>query len=265
MTLRRTDAAGRGDWIAPRLGSWGTAASITPHGFEAYVRIFHPADAVYLRWDEGTLLNQHPRNGAGGSSAEDDRRRSWAEIAARQGKTVHPLMQWWSILGHHENPRRGDDGWQIGDPATGDVGARSLAVIASILSSYTGTPDDCTGAVWEGFGGIVEEMPWDILPAPELHVPSRTYLMFDCALDDFAGDYWQAPHTTSFPMLNLLWPADRAWFVGSEIDYDSTIVGAPRGAVDELLACPSLETAEVGPDDSLASDADRINRPHPRR
>jgi hypothetical protein len=46
---------------------------------------------------------------------------------------------------------------------------------------------------------------------------------------------------------NLIWPADHAWFVQSEVDLDSTLVGGSRSLVDALLAAPCLETWEGSP------------------
>ncbi|MCU1406681.1 MAG: hypothetical protein JWQ43_2984 [Glaciihabitans sp.] len=264
MTLRRTESVEAGDWIAPRLGSWGTAAGVTPRGFEAYARVFHPVEAQFLRWEGDRLLN----------SVEDSTigLLSWAEVARRRGTSVHPLMQWEKILAGHTNPRYGEDGWQYGSPQQGDVGARELAVICRVLETATGTPADCTAAVWEGWGDLVEKMPWEILPAPELVLPSRTYLMFDCGTADFTDHPTANPRaavTTQptdglFRTLNLLWPADLSWFIGSEIDFDSTVIGGPRAAIDRLLASAELEAMEIGPDDSLAHDTDAVNgKPHP--
>ncbi|MGY1855148.1 hypothetical protein [Modestobacter sp. SYSU DS0290] len=58
---------------------------------------------------------------------------------------------------------------------------------------------------------------------------------------------------------NLWWPADRSWCVGTEIDFDSTLVAGSRALVDELLAHPVLEALEVHPEGSLTWDADEIN------
>lgn len=66
-----------------------------------------------------------------------------------------------------------------------------------------------------------------------------------------ARDVGQAP--------NLIWAADRAWFVASEVDFDSTLIGGSNGLIDDLLRDRHLETAIVLPEDSLAEDADRFN------
>lgn len=58
---------------------------------------------------------------------------------------------------------------------------------------------------------------------------------------------------------NLVWPADHAWCVGTEVDFDSTLVGCSRTAADEILSCKELEAVPIDPHDSLQHDADRIN------
>jgi hypothetical protein len=58
---------------------------------------------------------------------------------------------------------------------------------------------------------------------------------------------------------NLIWPADRAWFVASEIDFDSTLVAGTSALIEEILDSPALEAWPVEPGSSLAYDADRVN------
>jgi len=62
---------------------------------------------------------------------------------------------------------------------------------------------------------------------------------------------WQSP--------NLLWPADRGWFLASEIDFNSTLVAGDTDLIANILACPALESWPVHPHDSLASDGDMVN------
>jgi hypothetical protein len=59
---------------------------------------------------------------------------------------------------------------------------------------------------------------------------------------------------------NLMWPSDQRWCIGTEIDFDSTIVGGSESLVGNLLDSPEIETWKIDPDDYLTSDADRINQ-----
>lgn len=59
---------------------------------------------------------------------------------------------------------------------------------------------------------------------------------------------------------NLLWPADHAWFVASEVDFDSTLVGGTSDLIDALVRSRDLDAWPVGANDSLACDGDTVNR-----
>jgi hypothetical protein len=50
-----------------------------------------------------------------------------------------------------------------------------------------------------------------------------------------------------YPILSpqLWWPHDRRWFVATILDRDFTLIGAPRGLAETLLADQVLEIAEV--------------------
>jgi hypothetical protein len=60
-------------------------------------------------------------------------------------------------------------------------------------------------------------------------------------------------------MPQLIWPADHAWVLASEIDWDSTIVAGSRALIDAVLAFDVVEAFAVDADDSLMSHADLIN------
>ena len=66
---------------------------------------------------------------------------------------------------------------------------------------------------------------------------------------------WQSP--------NLLWPADRGWFLASEIDFNSTLVAGGTDLIADILACPALESWPVRPHDSLGCDGDTVNPTNP--
>ena len=59
---------------------------------------------------------------------------------------------------------------------------------------------------------------------------------------------------------SLIWPADRSWFVASEVDFDSTVIGGSRSLVDALLDAPGLEVLEVTPETKLTAFSDKLNR-----
>ena len=275
----------RGRWVRERLGDWSTIASVTPRGFEAYARVLHPVEAQLLRWEGDTPVT------------EESLELRWRDVADRCGTVWHPLMQWSSITGRHENPGIGEAGWQYSDPAQGRLPLSQLAAISHILARHTGTPESCTAGLWEGYGWVhgghavsafvaipdgtsrwkrnrmlrkARTMtPPGLPPAKSRrdrgsNCPGRTYLLFAGSIHAFedpgwaernwgeAGRFWgQTP--------NQLWPDDRAWFLASEIDFDSTVIAGTRELVDEIVACEQIEAVELPADASLASDGDTIN------
>jgi hypothetical protein len=58
---------------------------------------------------------------------------------------------------------------------------------------------------------------------------------------------------------NYIWPVDHAWFLATDIDFDSTLVGGSSALVEAILDSKELEALQVGPHDFLTSDADHIN------
>jgi hypothetical protein len=78
---------------------------------------------------------------------------------------------------------------------------------------------------------------------------SRTMGLFEGPIQDATHSFSSWPGSQ---LANLWCPADRAWFVVSETDYDSTIVAGSRAWIDALLRIPDLEAFEVGPGDTLA-------------
>ncbi|MFB7897354.1 hypothetical protein ACFC1B_13575 [Streptomyces xiamenensis] len=218
----RIEAAG---WIGPRLGGeFGAARRTVPGGFAAYARIFHPA-------------GDH----------------TWAEVAAATGRRAHPLMQWHALVGLPDPYSSRDPLWGGDRPELGLLEPDTFARLRTVLARHTGTADACWFGLWEGYGGV------DIPPAtpalPLVELPGRAHLLLSGALEA-AWPHWFAGQSP-----NLYWPQDRAWCAASEIDFDSTLVAGSPALIGELLRAPGLEVAAIGPDDSLAVDADRVNAP----
>lgn len=280
-----TPDVSRGEWIRERLGAWATIASVVPRGFEAYARVLHPLDAQLLAWDGHTP-----------TTVEDVRLR-WRDITERHGTTWHPLMQWEAIIGDHRDPGFGEPGWQYGSPMQGNMDLAEFADVTKVLARHTQAPDACTAALWEGYGWVQggqgftwlmiaddvepaerEELerenrrlaaepvfPREVRNGPRLELPGRAYLLFDCDIRSFENlewprQSWGAQGGVWKQTPNQLWPEDHAWFLASEIDFDSTIVGGSRELVDALVACEAIEAVEIPAGASLTSDADTINR-----
>jgi hypothetical protein len=58
---------------------------------------------------------------------------------------------------------------------------------------------------------------------------------------------------------SLWWPADRAWFVATDIDLVTTFVGGSAACVRDVLDHPLLEAAPVPADQRFTWDADTVN------
>ena len=239
---RHTTDAAWSAWLMPRLLPWGApgvpVGAMVPTGYAAYVRVLH-------RLQDG---------------------RRWREIAASQGRVLHPLAQWSHFFDtlNHPNlrppdghlPRPDHDALLAHLPASGDV----------------------TYAVWEGYGfwggGTVQAHHPDLttyeIPVPSrvpgaaepaLDLPHRRYHLFRAPLA--AHEVWVEDQFFE-QSANLVWPDDHVWCLATEIDFDFTLVGCERGVADAVLADPALEAFEVGVDDNMSWSGDTIN-PAPRR
>jgi len=93
------------------------------------------------------------------------------------------------------------------------------------------------------------------LGVPRVELPARSYLLLAGTLDQAMQIDW--PPFRQSP--NLFWPADRAWCVATELDFDSTLVACSEELARGLLDARSLDAWRVQPDDSLRHDADQIN------
>jgi hypothetical protein len=242
----------------------GTVDSVVPAGYPAYARLLHPVDD-----SDGPPVR-------------------WADVATRTGRTVHPLVQWHRLVGSDDPFSARGAEVDDGPPGRGALPLADLDALLGVLSAHTVTSEDCWFGVWEGYGwvakmpgscavsfssGTFEDPESASLPelgapgftaeqlaGPRVLLPGRSYILMRGSLGSarFIGDQvtsdWFDPQAP-----NLCWPSDRAWFVGTEIDFDSTLVAGSRALIDELLVHPALEALEVRPGDSLTADADHVN------
>lgn len=252
--MRVLDDPSPGSWIAPRLTHWGRIDGIVPGGFDAYARILHP-------------LGDPP------ADPSTWRPRRWADVAARTGVPLGPRTRWHQVIGADDPWARESAAWAGDRPAEGTLAVPHLLALASHLAPHTRTPAACLFAMWEGWGalngggalvtagGAAVPLPRAFTDAewaaPRLELPDRTYLLLAGPLDA-VGELSQPPgEPVSWAQSPaLLWPEDRAWCVATEIDYDSTLVGGTRAAVEAVLADPLLEAFEVQPSDSLWYESD---------
>jgi hypothetical protein len=240
-----TDVSGA-RWLEERLRFFmGHVGSLVPEDYQSYVRIFHPQESA-----------------AG--------RESWSDIAARNGRVAHPLMQFPNIsapLG--AGPLKIDAG-----PSEGDLPHRERQVLLEHLGPSMGAPLTCWFAVWEGCGVDPRGV------AMRLDVIERRYLAYrgplDLALARLpAGPdvHWRGavpvgshaspfdhPHFGTIDQSpNMWWPEDRSWFVATEVDLASTYVGGGERLIDALLHDGRLEAMRARPADPVILASDTVN------
>jgi len=163
---------------------------------------------------------------------------SWAEVAFANQRAMHPAVQWERIAADEQE-----------QPRFGTLGAEPARTLADILALHTGTPDACFFAIWEGWGGL------EVDPvASFVTLPYRNYWLHRAPVGDATHSFESFPDRQA----NLWWPADHAWFVVSEIDFDSTVVAGSRALVDAILAS-TLEALEVTAETDLSSLGDTVN------
>jgi hypothetical protein len=214
-----------GAWILQRLHPFAQdVGSVVPAGFEAYARIFHPA-------------------------ASPDGPMRWSEVAGRFGRTVHPRMQFDNIS---------DGAWPWDDrPADGTLTLADAAALAEVLRPHTVSPAACCFAVWEGYGSL----PDSVRGLPDLAVPQRRMLVREGPLDSVVESVFEPPWGYQSP--NLWWPADQAWCVASEIDFNTTYVGGARACIADVLAAPGIEALATVVEAPIDFTSDEVN-PRPR-
>jgi hypothetical protein len=266
--LKVIDGAAAGAWIKPRLqGDFGAVTLQVPEGFEAYARVFHPAF---------------------------DRQRnpvSWARVAKVCGTTPHREMQWHAILGlrnaeelqgsYYPNDGSGVK-WMGSDALVGAMDIETLDALCEVLANHTADFTHC-------FFGLCTIHGWldcfdaERLP-PLLKLPyDRNHIVLAgplSSVDQIVEDWstaasiqttWTGTHNKALSAQrdpsqlqqrkapDLIWPADDSWFVVTDADFDSTLVGGGATLIDAIVRSPSLEAWHVRPTDSLADDADKVN------
>nr|WP_239521281.1 hypothetical protein [Blastococcus saxobsidens] len=229
-----------GSWIADAVGRahWSTVGSLVPADFPAFARVLHPA----YRYD-----------------GDDDVEIGWGDVAALNGTTAHPRMQWpavtggWEYLTEDSQPPTWD-----GTPAEGHLPCTLAARMAAVLARHTTTPDRCWLGRWVGFGYDTAELR----EVPRLPLPrARDVVLVQGSADDAVRNLAPEPSEQS---ANLWWPADRAWVVATDIDLMSTYVAGSEACIADLLATPGLEVVPASPDDRVGHADDPVN-PAPDR
>lgn len=170
------------------------------------------------------------------------------------GRQAHPTMQWHALVGSADCFNMTGSMWPGANPDRGDLAPPTLATLCRILAQHTSVPESCFFCVWNGYGWLSPKAP------ARLHHGDRDYILLTGPLRA-ALEIGDRPHPGLFlpQSPNLFWPADRAWCVATEIDFDSTLVGGTSELAHHLLNDAALDAWPVDPDDSLTADSDLLN------
>lgn len=252
------------EWYTAALaGFGGRVECVVPRGYPAYARILHRA--------------RGPRSGSV----------RWAEVAAATGRVLHPLAQFASLAGRWQYERRVGLGWPGKNPDEGTLDLEQLRELCRILAAHTTTAELCWLTVWEGWGNLPSAWPRSY---PRIRQPHRAYFLFQlplgdvvdfsiaidsfheessssrylvssssaaAAADDVAVPTGGRPVRTQSP--SQWWPADRAWAVATEIDFDSTLVAGSDALIQEIVNSAELEAFRVESTDDLTTAGDAVN------
>jgi len=248
------------DWLTSRLtGRPGTVRGTVPHGYAAYARLLHPVE----------FYDGHTQPA------------TWAQVAETTGGHVHDTVQWHSLIGSDDPWTRNTEAWPDGAPPQGNLALPSLLALCEVLARHTTAPEDCYFAMWSGWGQLSGSRAWvhmtsdssspGVEPsplltarekaAPQVHLPGRDYYLLRGPLSAVTAlaQYDGRDQVWSTQSPNLFWPADHAWCAGTEIDFDSTLVGGTTETIEAVLRSPVLESWAIESGASLQSDGDRIN------
>ncbi len=258
--LQQVDGALAGAWIKPALeGDWGgRVKNLVPQIYEAYARVFHPV------------------------TSEDGKPVTWEEVARRLGTVAHREMQWHAIVGSWDSSNFTDSRWPGGRPDIMEPPVAVVEALRPLLARHTATPESVYLGLStiRGYGN--EERPdlslysqthrdWLVLHGPlsaidQIEFPASEQFTIAVGFGIRQSDGSEPVEVPDEPEArlwyetpNLIWPEDRAWFVQSEYDFDSTVLGGSRALIDALLAAPDLEVWEVDGEVSLTESADKLN------
>ncbi len=229
VNLRYVTDLAAAQWIKGRLHPFAQdAGSVIPEGFDGYARVFHPA---YRDVPDSPV--------------------TWRQIAAANGRKVHPEMQFGGIAGTWSHRSGQPDLWSV-EPRVGSLPLDLARALVGVLRPHAATPDRCWFAVWEGWGGLTP--PRD---AAKLELPHRRYFLATGTLED-------ALRTVNGPQgayrsASMWWPDDRSWFISTEVDLSWTYVGGSRACIDAVLADPQIEALRARLSDGVAYDSDKLN------
>jgi hypothetical protein len=129
-------------------------------------------------------------------------------------------------------------------------------------------------SIHDPFNNVFRKPTWqsgilsdEISQGARLRLPDRDHVLFRAEIAELTDPTWaqRVPWREENPDVrgqspSVIWPADHAWVLVTEVDYDSTIVGGTAGLIRAICADPSVEALPVREGADLSWDADEVNR-----
>jgi hypothetical protein len=181
------------DWVVAGVRDFDhTVGSVVPSSLPAHARVFHPAGL-----DRNDPLAEIP----------------WADVAAANGRVMHAAAEWGSITGSWRYQHGGaQPGIWERPPCTGDLPRHVAQRLAGVLARHTSTPRHCWFGVWVGRGALED----GLAGAPEFELPSREMWLLEGDVQGASVSPYPDPFSEE--SVNVWWPDDHAWCVGTDID-----------------------------------------------
>lgn len=194
-----------------------------PSQFERYVRILQPGFSDELNADV-----------------------SWVDIAARNSKVAHGLMQWEGIAGVPKIQPADIPGLGRVHPIL--TGHTSSEVFNRVIALAEYVESLVSACIWEGWANDVE------LPGGEFfRYRGRDYAKYSILVGDL--DEFDKEHGP----VSLLWPADQSWCVYNDFDTIDTFVGGSVAVVEAIKAVRELETLDAVASQAFDVTSDQVN------
>lgn len=183
-----------------------------PSGFDKYCRIFHRVPD-----QEGIL-------------------RTWSSFASVVGIDLTEQTHWYSIAQRDESLK-----W-IG-PTEGALDEVSARGFLTVLSGRL----DPSSMLFAGFWRGSSRFQGSDRGLPTVTLGLRDQVLFRLTLSALSGDSEEfSRESLEFP--GILWPEDMSWYLSTDIDYNSTIVGGTSDFIDSIMENASVEAVVISPD-----------------
>jgi hypothetical protein len=208
------------DGVDASVGMRYRVASLVPGGFEKYVRVLHPA---LLDVDDGEVPV------------------SWATVATGSSAIMHKAAQWDLISREHST-------WSE-SPIVGALPLNIGALLLDLLELEP-TGERCWCAAWEGGNQSLKA-------APRFDLPFRRMCLYETDLLALRHLMRGPERCGDSLSVSSWWPDDHSWYVSTDVDLDSTYIGASGAAANRILS--SLEAFAVDWTHIVSIDSDTLN------